>query len=64
MRDFTVLVRETMYDATKDKTLTKFENINVLVGPKAAVDKAKAAIEGFLAEVKGSFTTNWRVQAM
>jgi len=61
MRDFTVLVRESIYDTTKEKILTKFENINVLVGPQVAVDKAKAAIESFLAEVKGSFTTSWRV---
>jgi hypothetical protein len=37
MRDFVVLVRETYYDVSKKKFMSKLENINVLVGPKASV---------------------------
>ncbi len=62
-RDFAVLVRETIYDAEKDKFLSKLENINVIVGQKDAVEFAKKEIESFLAEFKGSFKTTFRVQA-
>ncbi len=64
MRDFAVLVRESTYDVENDKLLTNLENINVLVGPKSAVEKVKTEIEKFLEEVKGSFKVNWRVQTM
>jgi hypothetical protein len=64
MRDFVVLVRETVYNSSKDKYFTKLENINVLVGPKAAVDKMKKTVEDFLEEFKGTFTTNFRCQGV
>jgi hypothetical protein len=41
MRDFVVLVRETKYDAGSQKFLTKYENINVLVGASDNVEKVK-----------------------
>ena len=58
-----MLVRETTYDIENDKLLTNLENINVLVGPKASVEKVKLSIEAFLAEIKPTFKVNWRVQA-
>ena len=64
MRDFVVLVRETKYNAFSQKFMTKYENINVLVGPKDSVDKVKTKIEHFLKEQKGTFETNFRVQAL
>eukprot|EP00347_Sterkiella_histriomuscorum_P014174 403361878 len=63
-RDFVVLVRETKYDKQNDRFLTKFENINVLVGKQSAIDAVKPIIENFLNEFKGSFTSDWRTQTM
>ena len=62
MRDFVVLVRETYYDVSKKKFMSKLENINVLVGPKESVQAAKTQVEKFIGEFKGSFKTNWRIQ--
>jgi len=41
MRDLVVLLRITQYDFKKEKFLTRYENINVLVGPKKDIDVIK-----------------------
>lgn len=64
MRDFVVIVKEVKYDTGKQAFMTKVENINVLVGPKQSLDALKTEIEGFFANFKGSFKSNYRVQAM
>ena len=38
VRDFVVLVKIMKFDAEKKKILTNFENVNVLVGPKSAIE--------------------------
>ena len=64
MRDFVVVVRETKYDTEKSQMLTKYENVNVLVGDKDSIDALKPEIEKFVADFGGSFKTNFRIQAM
>ncbi len=64
MRDFVVAIRQTKYDPTTDKFLSKYENINVLVGPQEFVDTLKNEIEEFLKSFGGSFKTDFRVRAM
>ena len=44
--------------------MTKFENINVLVGKNDAIEGAKGEIEKFLGDFKGTFKTDWKVQSM
>jgi hypothetical protein len=60
-RDMVVLVRETKYDAKNDKFISKFDNFNVLVGPKQSVDSLQPIIEEFLKGLGGSYKVNWRV---
>lgn len=43
-----VLVKITQFDASTNKFLTKYENVNVLVGPEASIDKIKPTIDSFL----------------
>lgn len=61
MRDFVVVVRETKYDTEKSQMLTKYENVNVLVGDKDSIDALKPEIEKFVADFGGSFKTNFRI---
>ena len=63
-RDFVVCVKEIKYDEKANKFLTKYENINVLVGPQASIDALKKEIETFLANFKGTFKTDYRVRPM
>lgn len=59
-RDFVVLIRQTRYDPDADKFLSNYENINVLVGSGASIEKAKTQIQNFLTSVGGTFKTTWR----
>ena len=63
MRDFVVLIRQTKLDPVTDKLTTSYENVNVLVGPKAGVDAVKPIVEKFLASFAGTFKTDWKIQA-
>ena len=59
MRDFVVVVSDSTYDINTNKMNSNCQNINVLVGPKAAVDAAKGEIEKILASF--TFKKEWRV---
>ena len=61
MRDFVVVVSDSTYDINNNKMNTNCQNINVLVGPKVAVDAAKSEIEKILSSF--TFKKEWRVQA-
>lgn len=59
-----VLVKQTRYDPSSKKFMTKYENINVLVGPQADIDSIRKEIQTFIDSFGGSFTSNFRVQAV
>ena len=63
LRDMVVLVRESKYDSAQGKFVSKFENINVLVGPQAGIDALKPKIEEFVKGFGGSFSTEFKTQA-
>lgn len=63
-RDFVVLLRMSKYNGDKKKYLTKYENINVLVGPQASIDKVLPLVKDFVTKFNGSFTSSDRIQAM
>lgn len=46
------------------KLLSKYENINVLVGPKSQCDIVKEKLDSFLSKIEGTFERNDRIQAM
>lgn len=60
-RDFVVLIRQSKYDGKQ--FLTKYENINVLVGAQADIDVLKPEIEKFVTGFAGSFKSDYRVHA-
>ena len=62
-RDFVVLVKQTRYDPSSKKFLTKYENVNVLVGPQADIDAVRKELQEFIDSFAGSFQSNFRVQA-
>lgn len=64
MRALTVLVKQSKYIPKTGKIFSKYENINVLVGPKAHCDIVKEKLDNFLSKVGGSFERNDRIQAM
>lgn len=64
VRDFVVLIRETQANPATGKQLTSYKNINVLVGPAAAVETAKTEVQKFLTSFGGSFKSEWKTQAM
>jgi hypothetical protein len=57
-------VRQTKYDDSTNKFLTKYENVNVLVGPQGDIDVLRKELEGFLKSFGGSFVTDFRTRAM
>ncbi len=59
-----VLLRMSKYDGEKQTFKTKYENINVLVGPSEAVDKVLPLVKDFVTKFGGSFTSSDRVQKM
>ena len=61
IRDFVAFVSDSTYDINTNKMNTNCQNINVLVGPKVAVDAAKSEIEKILSSF--TFKKEWRVQA-
>lgn len=63
MRDIVVLVRQSKYDGENEKFLTKYQQVNVMVGPKTVIDKVKPKLDEFVSGFGGSFTTVDRVQA-
>ena len=63
-RDFVVCLKFVTYDDSSKKFLTKYENINVLVGPQSAITALEKEIREFLAGFKGSFKTNFQTRAM
>ena len=64
MRDFVVLLRQSKYDVEKESFLTKYQNINVLVGKQDDIDKVKPVIESFMTNFGGSFKSEWKVSAV
>lgn len=60
-RAFCVIVLQQEYSPITEKTLMKYENYRVLVGPQDSIDKAKAVFEE---KVKGSFAVVLREQAV
>jgi len=63
-RDLVVLVKIVKYDSGKGKFLTNFENVNVLIGPQADIDKVKPVIDEFITSLNGSFEKLDRIRAM
>jgi len=62
-RDFVVLVAYSNFDAKKGGFVTKYENVNVLVGGKSAIEDVKPVIHSFMKGLNGTFTTLDRIQA-
>lgn len=44
--------------------MTKYENVNVVIGPKDAVDAIKPKVDTFIKSCNGSFESVDRIQAM
>ena len=63
-RAFVVCVRETKYDNSKEKLLTKYEKINVFVGAQADIDVVKKEVEEFFTSFKGTFKSDYRIRAI
>jgi len=64
MRDFVVLVSYTRFCPKTDKLITKFENVNVLVGPKAATDAILPVVHEFMKSVGSGFKVEDKVQSV
>jgi hypothetical protein len=62
MRDFVVGVRVSTYNIETHKFTSKFDNINVLVGPRADIDKIKTEINKFTEGF--TFVKQWREKAI
>lgn len=63
-RDFVVLVAYSNFDPKTGGFVTKFENVNVLVGPSAAVNAVKPVVHAFMKGIGSHFTTVDRIQSM
>jgi hypothetical protein len=61
MKDFVVLIRQTKLDLKTGKFLTEYQNINVLVGASASIDKVKPEVETFISSFGGSFNSEWKI---
>lgn len=59
LRDFVVLVAYIEHQG--DKVYTKFENVNVLVGPKPAIETVLPVIESFIKTCGSNFKTVNRI---
>jgi thiol-disulfide isomerase/thioredoxin len=59
IRDFVAFVSDSTYDINTNKMKTNCHNINVLVGPKVAVDGAKSEIEKMLSTF--TLKKEWRI---
>ena len=58
-RVIVAVLSNTKYDSKTDKFLTKYENLNVIIGKEDSAEQAKKEIESFLNEFKGTFKTVW-----
>ncbi len=58
MRDFVACVRISTYNIETYKFTSKFDNINVLAGPRADIDKIKTEINKFTEGF--TFVKQWR----
>jgi hypothetical protein len=56
------LHRESNYQQSSGKFLTKYENINDLIGSQENVDFFKQKFEEFIKVLNGTFTVEWKVQ--
>ena len=63
MRAITVLISQSKYNAETDKFVTKYQNVNVLVGPKASVDLLKTKMDELNASVGGEYEKVDGIQA-
>lgn len=61
MRDFVVLVAYTRFSTATNKLVTKFENVNVLVGPKAATDAVLPVVHSFMKGLGSDFVVTDRI---
>lgn len=61
MRAITALVRSTKFNPKNGKLTTKYENINVLVGPTASVDCLKQKVDELLGKINGQYETEDRI---
>ena len=62
-RDFVVLVRDSVFNITTGKLLSKYEQINVLVGPKADIEALEGKVKEFMTSFKGSFKSEYKLHA-
>lgn len=64
MRALTVLVSQSKYIPSSEKFVTKYQNVNVLVGPKDKVDGLKAKIDELNDKIGGEYEKVNRIQAL
>jgi len=64
MRAISVLVSQSKYLPVSDKFVTKYQNVNVLVGPQASVDVLKAKIDELNTKIGGDYEKVDRIQAV
>ena len=62
MRDFVACVRKSTYNIETYKFTSKFDNINVLAGPRADIDMIKTEINKFTEGF--TFVKQWREKAI
>jgi len=54
-RDLVVIAKISKYDAKNDRFLTKYDNVNVIVGKQNEIDKIKPFLDDFISGLAGTF---------
>jgi len=62
MSDFVAVVKETKYDTASGKFLTRYLNLNTLVGEPESVQKVRPELEKFIQSFGGRFKIVFRLQ--